>query len=507
MALTFVSEGASHRWCFLFIAEASGGGVQVLFTVSVSIQTSKFVDSRWLSHPIYSNYQPQFFLKQSSFQSSSCRFTVPISISMSSEDVGTHAKKFEKIFSDYTSGNLAGVATPIQLARRFREEGATVAESEDYVKQAQIQFISPAKEPEREKSPSAPETSGEQGSREPGDESGTEESQKRNEEAKKAFEETQWANYLRSVDNAGGGVPSSSDVDAFLSTVLPRTALFSLPPGLAGDQGDFESLTNSDPHVARTISITRRFIQDKSELDLMLLKARSFQLIDPLSHSVWKEIILDRYVNFDKLNYTLQPGYNQSDEPKLELGDLVISDKSRISSKKPITSLSDWSRVFGAWAQAVSIIYPHRLGELRTYHLLMSTFFRNHPSNPLVGIRLDDRIREAYSRCPFRLDDRGKFSEHTIAQLSASSDIGKRKEAPSGLASLPKRPAGPICLNWNGNRCKDPCPANRRHGLCCQCSGSHRAWDNPDCRRAFNGRFQLNRAADDSKQGLPGPSA
>ncbi|KAK1218381.1 hypothetical protein PQX77_018943 [Marasmius sp. AFHP31] len=405
------------------------------------------------------------FSSEASFQpSSSCGLLFPSLSQMSSDDVGARAKKFEKIFEDYNNGNLTGVTTPIQLARRYREEGATVAESQDYIKQAQIQFTSLPKDPEREKSPSGPQGSGEQSSGGTGGEPGAEESRKRDEEARKAFEEAQWATYLRSVDEAGTGAPSTADINAFLSTVLPKGSLFSLPPGLTGDQVDFDRLVNADPHVARTIAITRRFIQDKSELDLMLLKARSFQLVDPLSHSVWKEVILDRYVNFDKLNYTLQPGYNQADEPKLELGDLVISDKSRISSKKPITSVSDWSRVFGAWAQAVSIIYPHRLPELRAYHFLMSTFFRNHSGNPLVGIRLDDRIREAYSRCPFRLDDRGKFSEHTIAQLSASSDIGKRKDAPSGLASLPKRPAGPICLNWNGNRCKDPCPANRRHG-------------------------------------------
>ncbi|KAJ8085925.1 hypothetical protein PM082_004744 [Marasmius tenuissimus] len=426
---------------------------------------------------------------------------------MSGDDVGARAKKFEKIFEDYTNGNLSGVSTPIQLARRFREEGATVAESQDYVKQAQLQFISSPKDPEREKTPSGPDRPEERDSGKDGDETAAEESRKRSEEARKAFEETQWASYLASVNDAGVPGPSTSDVDNFLNSILPKGPLFSLPPGLAGDHGDLERLVNSDPHVARTLSITRRFIQDKPELDLMLLKARSFQLVDPVPHSVWKDIILDRHINFDKLNYTLQPGYNQSDEPKLELGDLVISDKSRISSKKPITNVSDWGRVFGAWAQAVTIIYPHRMSELRGYHFLMSTFFRNHPGNPLVGIRLDDRIREAYSRCPFRLDDRGKFSEHTIAQLSASSDFTKRKDAPTGLASLPKRPAGPICLNWNGNRCKDPCPANRRHGLCCQCNGSHRAWDNPDCRRAFNGRFQLNRATDDTKQGLAGSSA
>ncbi|KAL0057522.1 hypothetical protein AAF712_015833 [Marasmius tenuissimus] len=389
---------------------------------------------------------------------------------MSGEDVAARAKKFEKIFEEFSNSNLPGVTSASDLAKKFKDEGATVAESQDYVKLAQQRLSASAKEGEREKSPSGNDggDSGTSGSGKTGDELSADELRKRTEASRKAFEEAEWAKCLQTFNDASSSVPSSSEVDIFLSTVLPRTSLFSLPPGLAGDHGDLEKLINPDPHIGQTLAITQHFVQDKSELELMLLRARSFQLVDPVPHSIWKEVILDRYVNFDKLNHTLQPGYNQSDEPKLELGDLVISDKSRISSKKPVTTVSDWGRVFGAGAEAVTIIYPHRKTELRAYHFLMSTFFRNHPGNPLVGIHLDDRIRESYLRCPFRLNDRAKFSEHTIAQHSASLDVSKRKEAPTGVASLPKRPSGPVCLNWNGNRCKDPCPANRRHGLCSQ---------------------------------------
>ncbi|KAJ8072826.1 hypothetical protein PM082_016385 [Marasmius tenuissimus] len=361
-----VSEGASHCQCYCFIAEAG-------------VETPRFLSPlRSLSEPLSFRAKP-----------SSKNFVphlVPILTSMSGEDVAARAKKFEKIFEEFSNGNLPGVTSASDLAKKFKDE---------------------AKEGEREKSPSGNDSgdSGTSGSGKTGDKLSADELQKRNEASRKAFEEAEWAKCLQTFNDASSSVPSSSEVDIFLSTVLPRTSLFSLPPGLAGDHGDLEKLINPDPHIGQTLAITRHFVQDKSELELMLLRACSFQLVDPVPHSIWKEVILDRYVNFDKLNHTLQPGYNQSDEPKLELGDLVISDKSRISSKKPVTTVSDWGRVFGAGAEAVTIIYPHRKTELRAYHFLMSTFFRNHPGNPLVGIRLDDRIQESYLRCPFRLDD------------------------------------------------------------------------------------------------------
>ncbi|KAJ8085819.1 hypothetical protein PM082_004637 [Marasmius tenuissimus] len=432
---------------------------------------------------------------------------------MSSEDVGVRAKRFEKIFADFVKGELDGVTTAIELAQKFKDEGASVAESEDYVKQAQTHLESivrngPGRQktpPARERTPSGLDDAGVTEFRKRRDEREAAEAKDRDDRSRRAFEEANWANYLNTLKASLATPASSAEVDAFLSSIIPKHSHFGLPPGLALDRGELDQLVNIDPHIAQTNTIRLRYVQDKSELELALHRVRNLQLTDPVPHSVWKDILLDRYVNFDKLNHALQPRYNHSDEPKLELGDLVISDKSRIAARKPIGNVSDWNRVFGAWAEAVSAVYPHRRAELRAYHYLMSTFFRNHSSNPLVGIRLDDRIRESYSRCPFKLDDRDKFTEHTIAQLSASSDISKRKEAPSGFASLPKRPAGPVCLNWNGNRCKDHCPSNRRHGICCQCSGSHRAWDNPDCCRAFNSRFQL-RTGDDTKPG-PGGSA
>ncbi|KAK1233891.1 hypothetical protein PQX77_002921 [Marasmius sp. AFHP31] len=182
----------------------------------------------------------------------------------------------------------------------------------------------------------------------------------------------------------------AAEVESFLASISSTSIAASLSAS--------EGLLNSDPHIAKIDVIRLRHSTNKSDLDLLLHRAHNAPLPDNPLHSVWRDITLDKFIHFDKLHAAIQPGYNHSDEPKLEVGDMVISEKGGVSSRKPISNEIEWNRVYAAWSSAVIFVFPHCRDELLGYHRLMARFFRDHhSSNPLVAVRLDARIREAYS--------------------------------------------------------------------------------------------------------------
>ena len=66
---------------------------------------------------------------------------------------------------------------------------------------------------------------------------------------------------------------------------------------------------------------------------------------DPLPRSIWKDIILDRYVDFEKLFASMDRGYDHDDEPK-DFGSGYSSiKKEHFHAKKPVQTEADWTRV------------------------------------------------------------------------------------------------------------------------------------------------------------------
>src|SRR5271163_1046520 len=44
------------------------------------------------------------------------------------------------------------------------------------------------------------------------------------------------------------------------------------------------------------------------------------------------------------------------------------------------------------------------------------------------------------------------------------------------------------CQNWSLGICLDPCPNNRKHGICSECRGRHKARDQPACFTSLEAR-------------------
>ncbi|KAJ7150094.1 hypothetical protein C8R43DRAFT_838613, partial [Mycena crocata] len=216
------------------------------------------------------------------------------------------------------------------------------------------------------------------------------------------------------------------------------------------------SAPNADPHLETTSNLRQLFAQHAS-LDAFINVMQSQKLLDPIPRAIWRDIILDRYVNFEKLFASLGAEYDHQEEYKDFLGGYALVKKDHLVAKRRIETEAEWLRVFACWEAGVVLIYPHRAAELRSYQLIVTELFRVAPTRPLVAIRFDHGIRERYSKSPFKLDDRSQRDIPLLEQMFAlssssspsSSTLGvKRPASTTGTSSSKRtaiivRPAGP----------------------------------------------------------------
>jgi hypothetical protein len=99
------------------------------------------------------------------------------------------------------------------------------------------------------------------------------------------------------------------------------------------------------------------------------------ELADPLPRSIWRSIIQDHYVDFEKVFAALGSGYDHQDDPKEFAGGFALVKKDQASAKRPVKTESDWIRVFGAWRTGVCLLYPHRTAELSAYLRAVTDLF------------------------------------------------------------------------------------------------------------------------------------
>ncbi|KAF8868113.1 hypothetical protein CPB84DRAFT_1819515 [Gymnopilus junonius] len=156
------------------------------------------------------------------------------------------------------------------------------------------------------------------------------------------------------------------------------------------------------------------------------------QLVDPLPRSVWKLIIQDLYVDFEKVYASTDWEYCHCDDLKEFAGRFSL---------KPVKSEGEWIRVFKAWRAGVKCLYPHREMELEA---------------------------------PFHLDDCNHLHLPLLSQMFCSShkhDSVDQGESTSKCSMV-------LCQNWNAGICLDPCC---KHGVCCECGKQHQARDHEVC--------------------------
>ncbi|KAG6874890.1 hypothetical protein C0993_011762, partial [Termitomyces sp. T159_Od127] len=128
------------------------------------------------------------------------------------------------------------------------------------------------------------------------------------------------------------------------TSTIPRS-LLDMAPHLA----QLQSQVSADPHIAKSWELRQEYGKERivnSLIDLGQLQ----RVKDPIS---WKLVIMDHYVDFEKLYATLDKAYDHNDEPKDFMGGFSLVKKDHAVARHPISSESDWSRTFDAWMAAV----------------------------------------------------------------------------------------------------------------------------------------------------------
>ncbi|KAJ3764756.1 hypothetical protein FB446DRAFT_698506 [Lentinula raphanica] len=244
--------------------------------------------------------------------------------------------------------------------------------------------------------------------------------------------------------------------------------------------------STGDSHIDQTLR-TKRIYLNEQNFGALIDLFQTRYLPEPLPRSIWKLILKDEYISFEKLLAGIDPSYDHQDEGRDFGGGYTLVKKDHLSARQPVVSESDWNRAFDAWKNGVIQAFPHRKDELTKYRMDISNLFRNFAHDPSIPILADHEVRQRYHKGPFRLDDGTRTQAAVMALVHRTSVGGKLKRAldSSSPTRSNERSPGAICLNWNSGRCDDPCINGRRHGTCSICEEKHRAVDSLECEAEF----------------------
>ena len=155
-----------------------------------------------------------------------------------------------------------------------------------------------------------------------------------------------------------------------------------------------------DTHLQATWKLRQSFNSEKAIdpiVDLMQLQ----HLVDPIPRPLWRAIVQDHYVDFEKLHASMDRGFSHNDDAKDFAGGFSLVRKDQYSARKVVRNEAEWARVFQAWKSGVVLLYPHRLNELNTYQAMVIELFRAAPYEPSVAINVDAEARDRYACSPY----------------------------------------------------------------------------------------------------------
>lgn len=391
------------------------------------------------------------------------------------EDIRLRAEIFRHLLDDVRSGKIS----PRSFTQQLQEAGASPDEAKDYLEQLDQHL----RRQQRSGSPEHP-----QNGSEARDESSLDPGQ--------SADAVVWAQFQQKLsDITRGPNPEPADhsvglgdLAKILELAKPRSSV--IPPDVLAEAPhlqEYLKTTRAEGHLERTWTLRQAFATEKATDAIVDLMQRQ-TMPDPLPRSIWKDIILDRYVDFEKLYAGMDRGYDHDDEPKDFGGGYSIVKRDHFRARKPVQSESEWSRIARAWRQGVELLYPHRKAELTTYLEIIEELFRAAPRTPSIAICVDMEARDRYAKHPYRMDDRNQLHPSILAQMfrasampaSSSSSTGqKRQRSPP---SPPGKKPFVVCRNWNLGYCDgDECPFQRAHGVCYECGGNHRAKERDEC--------------------------
>ncbi|CAA7265008.1 unnamed protein product [Cyclocybe aegerita] len=227
---------------------------------------------------------------------------------------------------------------------------------------------------------------------------------------------------------------------ASTSRSIPSTVLDGAP-----HLRNLSSNAIKDPHLDETWRL-RLLFAGKETIDSIVDHLQAQPVDQPLPRSIWRLLVQDQYVDFEKLFASMDPNYNHNDDPKDFGGGFALVKKELATAKKTLWTEADWIRVFAAWREGTILLYPHRLEELQAYSRLVSDVFRACPNDPSNGICFDLESHQRYAKSPYRLDDKAQSFVSILGQVFH----GTKRQSDSSLDGRlpPKHPTVP-CYNCN----------------------------------------------------------
>ena len=188
----------------------------------------------------------------------------------------------------------------------------------------------------------------------------------------RAVEEAAWASLMSKLQaEVPAPLPSPSGLvdkmldflgqDVASSTSLSK-AVLAVAPHLADDKDTiFEDPYLKETHKCKIAYTSQRPFEN------LVIRGQGRRMREPVANSIWRLVILDKYVDFEKLYATLDPGYNPHDDAK-DLNDkFMLLEKNAVRSKRSVLTEAEWMRLYDIWVEAVLHFYPHRSVELSAY--------------------------------------------------------------------------------------------------------------------------------------------
>lgn len=93
--------------------------------------------------------------------------------------------------------------------------------------------------------------------------------------------------------------------------------------------------TATDPHLEKTQDLLSVYSPQSSQ-DILVNKAQFAPVGDPLPRSIWRKILLNHFVDFEKLFASMDKGYDHHDDPKDFGGGFALVKKDQAFSKHPL---------------------------------------------------------------------------------------------------------------------------------------------------------------------------
>ena len=99
--------------------------------------------------------------------------------------------------------------------------------------------------------------------------------------------------------------------------------------------------TSGDPHLDETWKLQQVFTAEKA-VDVIVDVIQQQRLDEPIPRSIWREIIQDWFVNFEKLYALMDLGYDHQDELKVFAGGYAIVKKDQALAKRAVQTEAEW---------------------------------------------------------------------------------------------------------------------------------------------------------------------